>query len=154
MEDLVYYPTIAQLYQPSNFWVKGCCQTLSWWMVSSLKNWDLLRGLSIYSPEGPTTIPALRWELFRSRNLEAEKLPPTRATLMPHILRTNFVAMRDKSYKTSNPCLPPMEENGWIFLGEEHTPVKCLYKPAPVAVLQLIKCGCQASCKCKGQCSY
>ena len=26
---------------------------------------------------GATTIPALRWELFRSRNLEGEKLPPT-----------------------------------------------------------------------------
>ena len=28
--------------------------------------------------------PALLWELFRSRNLEGENLPPTRATWMPH----------------------------------------------------------------------
>ena len=38
---------------------------------------------SVYSSEGATTIPALCWELFRSRYLEGEKLPPTRATLMP-----------------------------------------------------------------------
>ena len=44
---------------------------------------------SVYSSGGATTIPALRWELFRSRNLEGEKLPPTRAILMPHILITH-----------------------------------------------------------------
>ena len=106
---------------------------------------------SVYSSGGPTTIPALRWELFRSRNLEGEKLPPTRATLMPHILHTNFVAMRDKSYTTPHPCLPPLEENGWLLVGGEYVPTRCLYKPAPVAVLELIKCGCQTSCK--GACS-
>ena len=38
---------------------------------------------SVYSSGGATTISALRWELFRSSNLEDEKLPPTRATRMP-----------------------------------------------------------------------
>lgn len=107
---------------------------------------------SVYSPLGPTTIPALRWELFRSRNLEGEKLPPTRGTLMPHIIRTNFVAMRDKSYTTPHPCLPPLEENGWIFVGEEYVPVRCLYKPAPSAAIELVKCGCRTSCKSHCSC--
>lgn len=106
---------------------------------------------SVYSPGGPTTIPTLRWDLFRSRNLEGEKLPPTRATLMPHILRTNFVAMRDKSYTIPHPYLPPLEDNGWIAVNQRYDPVRCLCKPAPEAVLELIKCGCQASCK--GNCS-
>ena len=106
---------------------------------------------SVYSSGGATTTPALRWELFRSRNLESEKLPPTRATLMPHILRTNFVAMRDKRYTTPHPCLLPIEENGWMLAGDEYVPVPCLYKPAPVAVLELIKCSCKTSCK--GRCS-
>jgi len=105
----------------------------------------------VYSSGGATTIPALRWELFRSRNLEGEKLPPTRATLMPHILCTNFVAMRDKSYTTPHPCLLPLEENGWMLAGDEYVPIRCLYKPAPVAVLELTKCGCKTSCK--GHCS-
>ena len=102
---------------------------------------------SVYSSGGPSTIPALCWELFRSRNLEGEKLPPTISTLMPHISRTNVVAMRDKSYITPHPCLPPIEENGWMLVGMEYVPVRCLYKPAPAAVLELIKCGCRTACK-------
>lgn len=37
----------------------------------------------VYSSTGPTTIPELRWELFRSKYLEGDMLPPTRAALMP-----------------------------------------------------------------------
>ena len=40
-------------------------------------------------------------------------LPPTRAALLPHIIRANYVTMRDKSYLTDYPELPPIEENGW-----------------------------------------
>ena len=32
---------------------------------------------------GPSTLQALRWEMFRSRNLEGESLPPTRAAILP-----------------------------------------------------------------------
>jgi len=42
---------------------------------------------SVYCPNGPSTIPALRWEMFRPKNLEGQMLPPTRAALMPHIAR-------------------------------------------------------------------
>ena len=45
----------------------------------------------------------------------------------------------------------PLEKNGWMFARDEYVPVPCLYKPAPVAVLELIKCGCKTSCK--GHCS-
>ena len=75
----------------------------------------------------------------------------TRATLMPHILHTNVVAMMDKSYTIPDPCLLPVEENGRILAGDRNVPVPCLYKPAPVAVLELIKYGCKTSCK--GNCS-
>ena len=74
-----------------------------------------------------------------------------RATLMPHILRTNIVAMRDKSYTTPHPCLLPLEENGWMLAWDEYVPVPCLYKPTSVVVLELIKCDCKTSCK--GHCS-
>ena len=33
----------------------------------------------VYCKVGPTTLPELRWKLFRSRNLEGEVQPPTRA---------------------------------------------------------------------------
>ena len=55
---------------------------------------------SVYAPEHCPfrKIPDLRWELFRTKNLEGEKLPPTVPTLFLHILRCNFITMRDKSY--------------------------------------------------------
>ena len=51
----------------------------------------------VYCMSGPRNLPALRWEMFRSRNLEGESLPPTRATILPNITRANYIAMRDKS---------------------------------------------------------
>ena len=99
---------------------------------------------------GPTTLPELRWELFRSRNLEGEMLPPTRASLLPHITRANFMAMRDKSYTTSCPDLPPIKENGWSERQGAYVPVMCLSLLAPQAVIELTKCGCKSDCK--GRC--
>ena len=66
----------------------------------------------VYSSSGPVTLPALRWQLFRSNNWEGEMLPSTRAALLPHIVRANYIAMGDKSYVTHCPKLPAVEENG------------------------------------------
>jgi len=101
----------------------------------------------VYCSTGPKTLPLLRWELFRSKNMEGEMLPPTRAALLPHITRANYIAMRDKSYCTNNPVLPPVEENGWTMEHNVYTPVKCLTPPAPQAVLELRKCGCKKGCQ-------
>lgn len=106
----------------------------------------------VYCTSGPSILPALRWEMFRSRNLEGESLPPTRATILPHITRANYIAMRDKSYTSSCPVLPPIEENGWLVEGTVYKPVKCLEEPAPKAVIELTKCGCKSGCvgsRCK-----
>lgn len=55
----------------------------------------------VYCSKGPKTLPALRWTLFRFKNLEGEMLPPTRAALLPHIVRANYISIRDKSYTLS-----------------------------------------------------
>ena len=64
-----------------------------------------------------------------------------------------LMAVMDKSYTTPHPCLLPLEGNGWMLAGDKYIPVPCLYKPAPIAVLELIKCGCKTSykayCSCK-----
>ena len=72
----------------------------------------------VYKRTGPTTLPALRWEMFCSKNLEGEMLPPTRAALMPHIARANYTAVRDKSYITSRAVLPPIDQSGWNLENE------------------------------------
>ena len=107
----------------------------------------------VYNQKGATTLPSLRWELFRSKNLEGEMLPPTRATLLPHILRANYITMRDKSYQISCPDRPPIEANGWNAEKGLYIPVRYLALPAPQAVIELIKCFCKAGCKGRCSCS-
>lgn len=101
----------------------------------------------VYSSKGPATLPSLRWELFQSKNLVGEMLPPTRAALLPHIMRANYMTMRDKSYPENCPALPAIEENGWILEKGVYVPLTCLALPAPQAVVELVKCGCKVGCK-------
>ena len=83
---------------------------------------------SVYSLTGSTTLPSLRWELFRSKNVEGEMLPSTRAALLPHIIRANYVSIRNKSYLTDCPELLPIEENGWNLLESGcYIPVKYIF---------------------------
>ena len=67
-------------------------------------------------------------------------LPPTRASLLPHITRANYIALRDKSYTYSNPELPSIEQNGWQLDNNIYAPVRCVNPPAPQAVLEIKKC--------------
>ena len=105
-----------------------------------------------YSAKGPTSLSTLRWEMFQSRNLECEMLPPTVGILLPHIIQANFVCMRDKSYVTPKPSLPSLEDNGWLVEGNTYLSQRCLLPPAPKAVLELVKCGCRISCTKKCSC--
>ena len=100
----------------------------------------------VYSTTGPRSLLALRWELFRSKNLEGEMLPPTRASLLPHIKRANHIAMRDKSYHVRHPALPHNEDNGWQMENGMYTPVRWLTLPVPKAVIELTKCKCKMRC--------
>ena len=100
----------------------------------------------VYSSNGQSQLSSLRWEMFRSRNLEGELLPPTLSTLLPHIQRTNYICTRDKSYVSSKPTLPKLEENGWTIKDGIYEPVHCVSQPAPKAVLELAKCGCKKEC--------
>ena len=88
------------------------------------------------------------WETFRTRNLERESLPPTRATILSHITRENYIAMRDKSYTTHCPVLLPIDKSRWLVEGT----LLCLDEPALKAVIELIKCGFKTGCvgsRCK-----
>ena len=111
-------------------------------------DWKPLEGFvcKVYSSKGPLSLPQLRWEMFRSKNLEGEMLPPTIASLYPHIKRSNYMSMRDKSYTLTKPILPPIEENGWSIESGVYIPTKCLALPAPKAVIELTKCSCKLAC--------
>ena len=53
-------------------------------------------------------------------------LPPTRASLLPHLMRDNYIALRDKSCTYSNPELPSIEQNDWQLDNNIYVPVRCL----------------------------
>ena len=73
-------------------------------------------------------------------------LPPTRGAFLPHILRANYVTMRDKSYTATCPVLPPIEQCGWVLENGVNIPVQSLNLPAPKAVIELVKCACKKGC--------
>ena len=107
---------------------------------------------NVYSSIGELDLPALRWEMFQTRNMEGEMLPPTRAALLPHIARANYIAMRDKSYVSQCPKLPDIEASGWRLDNGIYLPLLNLALPAPRAVIELIKCGCKAGCTSRCSC--
>ena len=72
----------------------------------------------VYKAEGPFTLPDLKWHRFKTKNLESENLPPTRATLLPRIQCINYVCRIHKSYDTTHPILPVLmatREKGWTI---------------------------------------
>ena len=106
-----------------------------------------------YSSNGPTVLSSLPWEMFLSRNLEGELIPPTRSTLFPHA--ENELCMHAGPIPvSSSPILPKLEENGWNINIKDngYEPVRCVAPLALKAVLELVKCGCQKkrskNCSC------
>ena len=100
------------------------------------------------------SLAELRWELFSKRNLEGEKLPPTKATFSLHLQRANYIAKVGKGYRNATNNFPPLSRNGWKETEEGcFVPVQCTELPAPQAVIALLKCGCQGSCLKTKRCS-
>ena len=85
----------------------------------------------VYCKSGQRNLPELRWKMFRSRNLEGESLPPTRATILQYIMHANYVALRDKSYTSNCPVLPRIDKNGWLVQETVYKPVKMSGRPRP-----------------------
>ena len=55
----------------------------------------------------------LRWFLFRKKQAESERLPPTQAALKEAIMRAQYQAMVWNKDKVPNPDLPSPAEYGW-----------------------------------------
>lgn len=102
-----------------------------------------------------TKVKELRWWLFRKRQAQSEKLPPTQEALRQAIMRANHQAMVWDLDTVAEPQLPSPEASGWKLEGDEWVPVMTSQLPAPEAVIQLVKCGCSKSrcstnrCNCR-----
>ena len=73
--------------------------------------------------------------------MEAEKLPPTLGSFLPHVQRANLIATIWKSYRRATNSIQSLCDNGWEISNGFVVPRKCLELPTPEAVLELVKCG-------------
>jgi len=108
----------------------------------------------LYRSKIHTTVKELRWFLYSNRAAEGENLLPTSGSLdFKHIRCAHYTAILWRKADENHPCLPAPASFGWTFdAGSSHfSPVRCLNKPAPEAILHLINCGCKSGCE--GRCS-
>ena len=110
----------------------------------------------LYSPKSTTRdIGKLRWHLFVRSQAEAEKLPPTKEALRLHILRALFQALKWNLDTVPMPNIPSPLEYGWKDDKGCLVPMTTSLQPAPLSVLEVVKCGCgssrcsSASCTCR-----
>ena len=101
------------------------------------------------------TVKELRWSLFKEKQAQSDRLPPTQAALHQAILRAHYQLMVWNSDRITNPELPSPQHYGWRMDQEEWVPVMTNLPPAPEGILQLVQCGCSKErcstnrCQCR-----
>ena len=90
----------------------------------------------IYAPKTSLTkVKDLRWFLFRRRQAESEKLPPSKAALHEAVLRAHYQAMVWCNDIVANPDLPLPEGYGWERKDDSWRPIMTSVQPAPQAII-------------------
>ena len=91
--------------------------------------------------------------LFRQKQLEAEKPPPTK--LIHAIDHAHYQSMIWNRDTVPHQHFPPFTDYDWLLNKDDFTvPIMVSLPPAPNAILELVKCDCLKSnctnlrCKC------
>ena len=110
--------------------------------------------LGIFSPFWTFFGPFWVWNTKWSHHHESENLPPTQATLKYHTLRAHCQALIWHNAVIAQQPIPNVTEYGWDVEGQVYSPHISDKPPAPLAVLELVKCTCTTSqcitvCSCK-----
>ena len=107
----------------------------------------------LYEPSATiTNVGDLRWKLFTKKQLEGQRLPPTRGALKEAIARAHYQAMAWYQDNVPEPQMPPATEYGWKAEGDRLVAIPTKDPPAPSALTYLIKCGCKKN-NCQSHCS-
>ena len=61
----------------------------------------------------------LRWWLFKKRQAQSERLPPTADALLSAILRSHYQMIVWNNDKVANPELPSPGNYGWNMINNE-----------------------------------
>jgi hypothetical protein len=105
----------------------------------------------LYKCKNIDKVDELRWFLYSNKGCKAEELPPTLGAFKQHVMRANYVAhlwsRSTKNITTLNPI-----EYGWsLDSAGNYKAIMTTENPAPIAIIELIKCGCKKGCV--GRCS-
>ncbi|CAH3141295.1 unnamed protein product [Porites lobata] len=79
-----------------------------------------------------------RLSLFKKKQAQSDKLPPTQAALQQAILRARYQLMVWNRDRITNPELPSPQDYGWHMDQEQWGPVMTKLPSAPEAILQLV----------------
>ena len=116
---------------------------------TGIKDWIERFVCQLYLPRTDiTTVKELRQFLFRKKQAESDRLPPTQAALHQAILRAHFQLMVWNKDTEPNHVLPSPSDYGWAMENAEWVPVMTTLSPAPEAVMELVKCGCSKEEMC------
>ena len=86
----------------------------------------------LYLPKTTITeVKELRWGLFRKKQAQSERLPPTQAALHETNLRAHYQLMVWNNDRVPNPQLPLPQNYGWERKGDKWLPVLTKLPPAP-----------------------
>ena len=124
------------------------------------QSWDVSRQLfqklqeitcRLYLPStGTRTVNELRYQIFCARRgeVESSQLPPCEDCLFMHVLRANYQAAIWRRCLQSRPIVPCPTGHGWATDDDGELVIDWMKgSPAPEAVLQLLACKCERTCK-------
>lgn len=97
------------------------------------------------------SVAEVRWKLFCRNQAEGQKLPPTVGALQYIIHRAHYLAMLWEADNVAKADLPHLTNYGWKVEGNGFAPVSTPEPPAPLAIVELIRCQCSKS-QCERRC--
>lgn len=89
-----------------------------------------------------TSVKELRWWIFKKKQTQSEKLPPTSGALKQAILRAHYQLLVWNHDNITTVRLPSPGRQGWTWQNERWVPVMTTLSQAPDAIIHLVKCGC------------
>ena len=100
----------------------------------------------MYRKESFTSVNALRYHLFCTATTKSyADLPPTHDALVQHVRRSNFQAYLWKRC-LHNGEVPSPKGHGWDIKDNDISIVWTTLPAAPLALLELLRCGCLSGC--------
>ncbi|XP_062513276.1 uncharacterized protein LOC134189062 [Corticium candelabrum] len=102
-----------------------------------------------YGKESFTNVNSLRYHLFCTATSKwYADLPPTRDAFVQHVRRSNYQAFLWKQCLQHGAVSGPIG-HGWDIDDGDINVLWMTLPLAPLALLELLRCGCSSSCKCK-----